>query len=153
MADARTVANRFLELAKAKEQQLTQMQLLKLVYIAHGWMLGLSGRRLIDQPIEAWQYGPVVRDIYNATRGAGREPVYGPLWAPSGALDGEQDDMIRQVFDLYGNMSGIALSNITHMPNTPWALTYKPGAFGTPIDDGLIAAHYRRLAKERREAA
>ena len=36
------------------------MQVLKLVYYCHAWMLGLYGRPLIRQPIEAWRYGPVV---------------------------------------------------------------------------------------------
>jgi uncharacterized phage-associated protein len=154
MADARTVANRFLELANAQGKSLTPMQLLKLVYIAHGWTLGLVGRPLIRQPIEAWQYGPVVRDVYNGVRIYGRAPVRAPIWAPPGdMLDPVEDGMVRQVFDLYGDMDGISLSNITHMPNTPWAQTYQHGSFGTVIPDDLIASHYQRLSHERNAAA
>src|SRR5437870_2146380 len=43
MHDSRTVANHFLRLAREKGDFLTPMQVLKLVYIAHGWMLGLYG--------------------------------------------------------------------------------------------------------------
>ena len=149
MADARIVANRFLELAQERGASLTPMQILKLVYIAHGWMLGLTGRPLIDQPVEAWQYGPVVRDVYNGVRAYGRSAVTGRLPAYPGQLSAGDDDLVRQVLDLYGHMDGIALSNITHMPNTPWANTYRSGAFGTPIPNDLIAAHYRGLASER----
>ena len=153
MADARIVANRFLELAREQGRSLTPMQVLKLVYIAHGWMLGLDGRPLIAQPVEAWQYGPVVRDVYNGVRSFGRGPVLAPMWAPQGQLDYYENDMIRQVFNIYGNMDGIALSNITHMPQTPWAQTYRPGAFGTVINNDLIAAHYQRLSRERNGTA
>jgi len=154
MADARVVANRFLDLASQQGKQLTPMQLLKLVYIAHGWMLGLTGRPLIEQNVEAWQYGPVVRDVYNGVRTYGANPVRTPIWAPPGqSLDGAEDHMVQQVFNLYGNMGGIALSNITHMPETPWAETYRPGAFGTVIPNSLIAAHYQRLSRERNAAA
>ncbi|MES2449261.1 MAG: type II toxin-antitoxin system antitoxin SocA domain-containing protein [Pseudomonadota bacterium] len=152
MADARAVANRFLELATEQGKPLTPMQILKLVYIAHGWMLGLTGRPLVDQPVEAWQYGPVIRDLYNAVRGFGRGAVRGPIVATPGNLAYDQDDMVKQVYNLYGAMDGIALSNITHMPETPWALTYRPGAFGTSIPNDLIAAHYKRLSQDRAAA-
>lgn len=149
MADARIVANRFLDLAEEQGRSLTPMQLLKLVYIAHGWMLGLNGRPLINQPVEAWQYGPVVRDLYNGVRSFGRGQVRGRIPAFGGALDYYEDDMVKQVFKLYGHMDGIALSNITHMADTPWAQTYRHGSFGTPIPNDLIAGHYRRLSQER----
>lgn len=149
MADARIVANRFLDLARESGRPLTPMQLLKLVYIAHGWMLGLTSRPLIDQQVEAWQYGPVIRDLYNSTRGYGRSPIMSPIPGVVGSLDSGQQDMIRQVYDIYGKMDGIALSNITHMPDTPWDNTYKPGTFGRVIKNDVIAAHYRRLAAER----
>jgi uncharacterized phage-associated protein len=153
MADARIVANRFLELAREQGRSLTPMQILKLVYIAHGWMLGLNGRALIDQPVEAWQYGPVVRDVYNGVRHYGKSPVAAGMWAPPGSLDPLEENMISQVYGLYGAMSGLQLSNITHMPNTPWAQTYRPGAFGIQIPDPIIADHYKRLARERPRAA
>ena len=149
MADARTVANRFLELAREQGRSLTPMQVVKLVYIAHGWMLALTGRPLIPQPVEAWQYGPVVRDVYNGVRSYGRGPVQAAMWAPQETLDHQENDMVGQVFRLYGNMDAISLSNITHMPETPWAQTYRPRSFGTVIPNDLIAAHYQRLSRER----
>ena len=149
MADARIIANRFLELAKAQGRSLTPMQVVKLVYIAHGWMLGLNDRPLIAQPVEAWRYGPVVRDVYNGVRNYGRAPVVNPIFSPSGDLDYYEDDMVNQVFKIYGHMDGISLSNITHMPDTPWAQTYKQGEFGSIISNDLIGAHYKRLSRER----
>lgn len=153
MTDARIVANRFLELAREQGRSLTPMQVLKLVYIAHGWMLGLNSRPLIKQPVEAWQYGPVVRDVYNGVRSYGRANVQSAMWAPPGELDDVETDMVRQVYELYGHMDGIALSSITHMPETPWALTYQPGSFGDVINNDLIAAYYQRLSRERSAAA
>ena len=64
--DARAVANRLLQLAEEDGNQLTVMQILKLVYFCHAWTLALYDRPLIEQPIEAWRYGPVIPDVYHS---------------------------------------------------------------------------------------
>jgi uncharacterized phage-associated protein len=148
MHDSRTVANRFLELAREAGISLTPMQLLKLVYIAHGWMLGLYGRPLIGDEIQAWQYGPVIPRLYNSTKDYKGSPVLGAVpTRPNDRLTETELDLVRQVFDRYGHMTGPALSRLTHAPNTPWALSYTPGEFSTPIPQDLIVDHYRRLAE------
>ena len=156
MANARVVANRLLELAADKGTSLTPMQVLKLVYIAHGWSLGLTGRPLIDDTVEAWQYGPVIPTLYSAVKQYGSGAVAGRLPLGFGAraddLSPAENELVRQVFDIYGNMSGLALSRITHAPGTPWSQTYAPGKFGTPISRDLIQDHYERLARERGDA-
>ena len=145
MHDSRTVANRFLELANGKP--LTPMQLLKLVYIAHGWMLGLYGRPLIRDEVQAWQYGPVIPRLYNAMRGYRANAVSSSLNAPlDDVLDEEEADIVRQVYELYGDKSALALSRLTHASGTPWEMTYVSGEFGTPIPTDFIADHYRQLA-------
>ena len=72
---AKAVANVFLELADAAKQTLTPMKLQKLVYYAHGWYLGLTGRPLLDELIQAWSFGPVVRSLYNEFKEFGADPI------------------------------------------------------------------------------
>ncbi|HEX4181377.1 MAG TPA: type II toxin-antitoxin system antitoxin SocA domain-containing protein [Caulobacteraceae bacterium] len=150
MHDSRTVANRFLALAKSRGDTLTPMQLLKLVYIAHGWMLGLAGRPLIRDQVQAWQYGPVIPPLYDALRHYRRDAVTQSLAQPIGdALDPQEEHMVGEVDRIYGRLSGGQLSNLTHAKETPWALTYRKGEFGIPIPDDIIKAHYKRLAEQR----
>jgi uncharacterized phage-associated protein len=150
MHDSRTVANRFLALARAAGDTLTPMQILKLVYIAHGWMLGLYGRSLIRDQVQAWQYGPVIPGLYSAMRDYRGSPVTADLRAPANdALDEYEDDIVRQVFDVYGAKSGPALSRLTHATGTPWELTYVPGEFGVTIPTDIIEDHYQRLAAKQ----
>jgi uncharacterized phage-associated protein len=66
--DARTVANEFLRLARDRGHELTNMQLQKLVYIAHGYTLAILHEPLVRQDIEAWRYGPVIKDLYQVLR-------------------------------------------------------------------------------------
>lgn len=154
MHDSLTIANRFLALAEEADDSLTPMQVLKLVYIAHGWRLGLYGKPLVRDEIQAWQYGPVIPKLYNAMRGYRSNPVAAPLRADrtDKPLTKNEASVVKQVFDIYGRMSGPALSRLTHAPGTPWALTYEEGVFGIPISNDLIEDHYVRLSKEQEVA-
>jgi uncharacterized phage-associated protein len=144
------VANRFLELADAKKDKLTPMQLLKLVYIAHGWMLGLYGRPLINDKVEAWQYGPVIPALYQHVRKYKGEPITKKISAyfDNGDLDVLEDDVIGQVYEAYGSKPGMHLSRITHAKGTPWELTYEDGSFGLTIPTDIIEDHYKKLAEQ-----
>ncbi len=149
MHDCRAVANRFLDLAWKSGDALTPMQVLKLVYIAHGWMLGLYGRPLIRDEVQAWQYGPVIPVLYNAMRDYGGAPVTAQLRAEREDFTEFESDIISQTYAEYGAKSGPALSRLTHADGTPWDLTYRPGAFGIVIPTDLIEDHYRQLASNQ----
>ncbi len=72
---AAAIANEFLKRAQAEGRQLTHMHMQKLVYIAHGWNLAVNNEPLIDEPFQAWDYGPVVPSLYRALREYGAGPV------------------------------------------------------------------------------
>ncbi|MFM9978412.1 MAG: Panacea domain-containing protein [Sphingomonadaceae bacterium] len=155
MKSSLVVANRFLQLAEARGDSLTPMQLLKLVYIAHGWMLGLHGRPLVSDEVQAWQYGPVIPALYAKLRSYKGNSVSEPISVVNDheVLDLVEDDIIEQVYDLYGSLSGMALSRITHAKGTPWSQIYEIGSFGRVIPIDLIEDHYRRLDKNRAATA
>lgn len=147
MLDSKTVANRFWDIAHADGDQLTPMQLLKLVYIAHGWSLGLYGKALIRDEIQAWQYGPVIPRLYNSLKDYRGCPVTEKIPGfLNETISPEQSSVIEQVYDLYGSQTGPALSRLTHAPNSPWARTYDKEEFGTVIPNDLIRDYYQRLA-------
>lgn len=154
-ASARAIANEFIRLAKETNRFLTPLQILKLCYIAHGWMLALYQRPLISDKIEAWKYGPVIPELYHSMKNYGSGYVTTPLTNLFGrpvetSLDSQQTDLLKQVFRLYGDRTGIQLSQITHEPNTPWSITWESEGQNSEISNDLIAEHYRRLINERR---
>lgn len=148
MHDARSIANKFIELAGEHGNSLTPMQLLKLVYIAHGWMLGLYGVPLIKNRIQAWKFGPVIPDLYHAVKHCKDGPVLNPIRVPDEPFAEAEDNIIRQIYEIYGEISGVGLSNLTHQPGTPWDRVFVDGLSHIPIPNDIIQEHYHALAQE-----
>lgn len=155
MYDVLNVADAMLKIAKAQGKFLTPMQLMKLVYIAHGWSLALRGQDLFRNRIEAWQYGPVIPDLYHATKQFGRVPIPPDRVGPPEDMPVNAEDkaFLEDVFSKYGHLDGIQLSYLTHQSGTPWDQMYEPGRQRIEIPDNLIRSHYIDLARTRRQQA
>lgn len=163
MDRAVAIANEFLR--KPGGSALTQMQLQKLVYISHGWTLGLMGQPLTVEEPQAWNYGPVYRDLYDHTKFFGSAPIGRAITPdddeaarfflnqPSGAppyqarLTDQERAIVDTVWTKYGTLSGSSLSSKTHQPLTPWSITYDGGrGKNRTITNELIKQHYVDLA-------
>lgn len=155
MHTALQIAEETLRIAKKHGKSLTPLQLMKLVYIAHGWSFPVLGADLFRDRIEAWKYGPVIPDLYHATKHYGRAPI--PLElvgdADTTVTDAKTREYLENVFDLYGGLSGTALSNLTHKSGTPWDQVYRDGVFNIEIPDYLIRKHYKELYRERKPSS
>lgn len=127
---------------------LTPMQLIKLVYLCHGWMLGLYGRPLLVDVTEAWRYGPVIPELYRAIKHFRNTPVVGNLVNDRGEFSAEEKSVMDQVLDIYGRYSGLQLSGLTHAEGTPWSKAYNKGKEVIPNE--LIREHFFDLAEEYR---
>ena len=126
------VANEFLRLAETEGKTIDQMKLQKLLFYAHAWYLAYNKAPLFENDVEAWPWGPVVRDAYMQTRDYGRSPVSEALYSLSrdGGFDiitplGVSDDLkpfIKSVWDVLKKYNGVQLSNSTHAPGEPWTI-------------------------------
>lgn len=158
-----SVANYFIGKAHAEGRTITPMQLLKLVYIAHGWRLGLYGEPLIAEQVQAWQYGPVVESVYQNFKHYGREPIARQRseWGPDGNIriptitDETLEPFLDSVWNAYKHLDGLQLSSITHQAGTPWDVTWNhlggARARGAVIPPERIQQHYRELSQRRNE--
>jgi uncharacterized phage-associated protein len=153
--DSKAVANYFLNLAERDGKTLDSMKLQKLVYFAHGWYLAVNGQPLIDDIVEAWQYGPVIPTLYHEFKefGGGAITRMAKTVVVSGSkirvsvpeLDPRMDtDLLNKVWETYGDMSGFQLSNLTHAPGTPWEQiwTINEGRKNVDIPDDLIKTFF-----------
>ncbi|WP_195842061.1 Panacea domain-containing protein [Pseudomonas mandelii] len=118
------------------------MQLLKLVYIAHGYMLAKHGVPLISEPVQAWQYGPVVPSVYQAVRGFRSSPVTHVPFAPMENFDPNEQAVMKEVAATYGRADGVTLSAATHQPGTPWSVTWSNQGQNAVISNDMIESFY-----------
>ncbi len=117
--DPLTIAARFTQLANVDGKTFTQMQLQKLTYIAHGFKLAATaGQPMVSDEVNAWKFGPVFPELYHALKYYGGGGV--PAFLPAEKISDLDDSIIQAVYHTYGNMSGIQLSERTHMQGTPW---------------------------------
>jgi len=159
-----SIANFFIEKAVSSGKPLTNMQAVKLTYIAHGWYLGLAGEPLIDELAQAWRYGPVIPSVYEEFKSYGRNPITKPASqvlnsdpASNRLSNDELTPFLDKIWEAYGKYSGSALSDMTHRPGTPWDEVYnRQGGKENRdvyIPNDLIQRHYKLLAERNLQPA
>lgn len=154
--DAKAIANYFLELAKMKKEAMDLMKLQKLIYFAHGFYLAIKKEPLLDEQIEAWQYGPVIPSIYHEFKEFGNRPITRPatefdatqfcFYAYPLPTDNLTKRLLEKVWEVYGVYTGIQLANMTHLPGSPWDKIYKKYNHnipkGTDIPEDIIKEYF-----------
>ena len=136
-------AEQLLHFAHKRGKKLTPMQVLKLVYISHGWMLGLHQRPLFDENVEAWKYGPVVPCVYRKYKEFRGSPIKSPGKDHKEDMEGLKRNIIGQVLDRYDTYTGIELSELTHQEGSPWDTAWMGRMDIIPND--LIQTYYQKL--------
>ena len=158
---AASIANEFLDLASQKGRKLTQIEIQKLVYFAHGWNLEYTEKPLIGELFEPWKYGPVVRTLYDAFRRFGSEPITAKAtsWQTNDAgaiievtpsiqsTKSDEDEnaisLVREVWKTYGALAPFKLVEVTHVENGPWAAAFTAKQIYIPNES--ICTYFKQL--------
>jgi uncharacterized phage-associated protein len=159
------IANEFIRIAASEGRQLTQMQLQKLTYVAHGWNLAVNKQPLVTDELQAWDYGPVFPELYNHAKYFGSSTIPRPLRKSdsdrfafflekdksseeySSSVNSAEKEVIQLVWKRYGNYSAFKLSDMTHQPGTPWFQAYFGQGKNAPIPNEIVRRHYVELAR------
>ena len=149
---AQIIADDILKIAKRKGKNLTPMQLMKLVYVSYGWYLAMTNNKLFEDRIEAWKYGPVIPNLYHATKHFGSGEIPASMISDAPISNSHLDIFLSSIVDNYADYSGIALSNLTHRVGTPWQAVYRPNVMGIEIPDHSIQQHYSQALNDRQES-
>lgn len=144
---ALSIANYFIDLAQSQGKEIKPLRLMKLVYIAHGFMLAMLNRSVLNprfDKVEAWKYGPVIPSVYHSFKIYGNNPITkkttvfidmdeeGPhdieyKIATPQLEDAEARQICNFVFKRYEKFSDWDLVEFLHKPQSPWGLVYKEG--------------------------
>lgn len=141
----RQIADFFLYIGK-EDQSMTPMKLIKLVYIAHGWSLGLYNEALITESPQAWKYGPVIPSLYDEFRQYGNQKIAVTV-DENPIQDDKTNRLLQKIWNTYGKYTAIELSAMTHEPETPWSIIWEKAkkqykTFNLTIPNSLIQEHY-----------
>lgn len=155
----KAVANEILDLAEDDRGSVDPLQMQKLVYLAQGWTLGLTATYLFREQIEAWDYGPVVPELYHSLKAFESGRIRGRLRAFDYAgrrvvvaranFDDMEGEIIRRVWTKYGKWSGPRLITLTHQTNAPWDRTRRdnPHESDARIPRSLIQEWFEQEAE------
>ncbi len=139
MYDARQIANEFIRRGLDDGRALTPMHVQKLVFFSHARFLAFHKTPLIKQTFEAWEHGPVIRDVYDALKSYGAKPVTEPIFLRDQVAEPIEDHgAIDWCFRTYGHVGALTLSDLTHSPDGPWARTQKNAV----ISNDMIREYY-----------
>lgn len=142
MPTARDVAQYILE----RRGPMTTMKLQKLVYYSQAWSVVWDDDVLFSDSIEAWKNGPVVRDLWEASRGQFRVGTI--AGADSTSLTAVQRDTVDRVLEFYGDRDAQWLSDLTHMED-PWKDAFRDGhGMNSEITPAALVEYYSSLGPD-----
>lgn len=154
MLDVRAIANLVLDVAASRDIEMTNMALNKIVFFVHSDYLVERGKPLVGAKIEAWQHGPVFREIYHEFKKWGDQPIAGRATKVDPATGnivearadlGSEESSIRMLIDRYVEFSAAYLRAISHRPGGPWHAVWGHDGRANPgmsISNEIIIEHH-----------
>jgi uncharacterized phage-associated protein len=132
--DVRGLANWFLEQGQRAGHAYSNMSLNKLVYLAVERALVERSILLTPARIEAWQHGPVFREVFQAFKSSGNAPVTRfadrfsvtekKMVEARESFRAEDEEFLHRVFKRYGHRTTAQLRAISHRQGGPWHVVW-----------------------------
>ena len=152
MYKAERIADFIICLAQENGDLITNLKLQKLLYYAQAWFLvNNNNQKLFDDDIVAWQYGPVVKSVYERYQYFGRSPI---IIDCNISTDFEDlsiavKDYLREFCENFLKFSATELVGMTHQ-ELPWNEAVKKGQ-GSVISTDTMFTYYTRMLQDDTE--
>ena len=155
---AKDIAEWFVNRAAMESEQygiknnFSPLKLQKILYYAQACQLALKNKKLFKEKIEAWDYGPVVADVYRQYLSCGSNGI-SPAYLPE--IDDETALLLESVFEYFGKFEARYLVDLTHQEEA-YLDAYVPNQMHTVMDDEKIkkcsyAQDVKKLMEENKE--
>ena len=129
---------------------ITHLKLQKLLYYAQGICLGFYGKPLFSEKIEAWQHGPVVREVYNHFCPFGRNNINIEMDSKNEEIlkkienNREVSEVLNLTYNNFAIYTAWQLRQMTHEDNSPWDITQRTKGIPHEIDNKLIEDYFKK---------
>lgn len=108
------------------KDSMSPKKLQKLLYYAYAWTLTLNNEdeenlenKLFEDKFEAWVHGPVIPEVYRDFKSYGHQDIPQITNEEPPVFDEDVEDILEQVWEVYGGFSGNELESLTHQED-PW---------------------------------
>jgi uncharacterized phage-associated protein len=123
MYSANDIAKYVVKYCESKGISITNLKLQKLLYYIQGFFLAIWGKPIFSDEIQAWEYGPVVPDIYYRYKAFVDNPIHLAGEIPNLAMSEMQQKVLNIVIDNLSAVPAWKLVQQTHEED-PWKNTF-----------------------------
>lgn len=120
-------------------EYISNLKLQKLLYYAQGSFLAVTGSPLFDDPIVAWQHGPVVESVYHEYKKNGSNGIPFNDDFNFDTFTNDENNLLKEVYETFGQYSAWKLRNMTHN-ETPWKSTHQ----NSTISQDIIKDYFKK---------
>lgn len=139
------------------EKPCTHTHLEKLTYMCYAEYLCTKGKKLFNDKIFAFEFGPVIDSVYAHYSTESRESPGQTIKKEKHeseinmafrcrilfSEDGiEKIESIKNTINKYGDCSASSLVELTHRAGSPWDVTDKKSSFSEISDEDIIRCHH-----------
>ena len=102
------------EATEEDQELISNLKLQKLVYYAQGLYIAVYGKPLFSDKIKAWNYGPVVPELYHYykkhnSRGIPADKNFNPK-----TINRDTKKFLDEIYEVFGQFSAIRLMKLAH---------------------------------------
>jgi uncharacterized phage-associated protein len=133
------------KICELSDWKVTNLQLNKILYLAHMGYMWEHKEPLIDQCFEAWDYGPVVPAIYHEAKKYGAKPIKMGFYTNQDISGSPEENELTQACIALLPQSPARLVSFTHREEGAWAKHYRPGQKGVVIPNKDIVQEYESM--------
>lgn len=101
---------------------ISNLKLQKMLYYMQGFHLAYFNTPLFEDDMVAWQYGPVVQNVYSAFKRFGKGEITLSKDVDIIKLTPEEEALFDEVYEVYGQFSAVKLMEMAHN-EFPWKTT------------------------------
>jgi uncharacterized phage-associated protein len=132
------IAKYILFMAYENGDLVTNLKLQKLLYYAQAWyMVHHDGKKLFEDEIEAWRFGPVIRDIYDLYKEFSANPIVEQVDKKYAVyLKQEDREFMNEFLGEFMDYSASSLVNMIHHER-PWQEAFDKD---DPMPSSVISA-------------